>query len=228
MEQGVVRGADGTAQIRPPRPAGVDLGKVGGCLDEVLWCHDALLRLLPDLGFGDERDDGKRLHVRALKFGVQAVIQSNPYQGVRKALGTVAVVVGEAYQKQLVAVAVVPTARRAWYPRTAGRRARFPSRPAGRTSPAPRSAPWPPAARSAASPAPATDPSPSSDAAAAAPCRPCPAARSRSAPASASFELARRPAIHRGEVHRRAAGHELPHFLEGQSLSVSSFKIILR
>ena len=44
VEQGVVRGADGAAQIRPTRPAGVDLHKVGGYLQEVLWIHDTTLR----------------------------------------------------------------------------------------------------------------------------------------------------------------------------------------
>lgn len=48
VEQGVVRGADGSAQIRPPRPAGVDLHKGGGELQEVFRLHDALLRLFAD------------------------------------------------------------------------------------------------------------------------------------------------------------------------------------
>ena len=106
VEHGVVRGADGAAQIRPPWPAGVGLREVGGYLQEVLRRHDALLRLFPDLRFGDERDDGKRLHVRALKFGAQAVLQSNPRQGVGEAPGVVAVIVGESYQEEIVAVAV--------------------------------------------------------------------------------------------------------------------------
>ena len=77
MEHGVVRGAGGTAQIRLSRPAGVDLRKVGGYLQKVLRRHDALLRLFPDLGFGDERDDGERLDVLVLKLGTQAVLELN-------------------------------------------------------------------------------------------------------------------------------------------------------
>ena len=48
VEQGVVRGADRTAQISPPRPAGVDLHKGGGELQEVFRLHDTLLRLFSD------------------------------------------------------------------------------------------------------------------------------------------------------------------------------------
>ena len=38
----------GAAQISPPRPAGVDLHKGGGELQEVFRLHDALLRLFSD------------------------------------------------------------------------------------------------------------------------------------------------------------------------------------
>ena len=44
MELGVVRGADGAAQVRPARPAGVDLRKVGGYLQQVIRLHDATSR----------------------------------------------------------------------------------------------------------------------------------------------------------------------------------------
>ena len=106
MEQGVVRGADGTAQIRPSRPAGVGFGKADGYLQEVLQIHDALLRLFPDLRFGGERDDGERLDVLALEFGPQATYQLYPRQGVGEALGVAAVILSEVYQEKLVAVAV--------------------------------------------------------------------------------------------------------------------------
>ena len=100
--------ADGTAKIRPSRPAGVGLGKVDGDLQEALRLHGALLRLFPDLRFGGERDDGERLHVRTLELRAQAGLQPNPRQGVGEALGGVAIITGEAYQEELVAVAAHP------------------------------------------------------------------------------------------------------------------------
>ena len=132
--------------------------------------------------------------------------------------------------------------RPAWPAPTAGRAARPPPpaaarpppcRPARRASTAPRrdgprSARWPRAARSAAPPAPATDPSPSSGTAAAAPCRPCPAARR---PKRASVRLVNSYVDSRSSPAKSTAALPATNIRTSsrvESLSVSSFKIILR
>ena len=86
-------------RLRPPRPARVDVREVGSELQQVIRLHGTLRRLFPDLRLGDERDDGKRLDVRVLEFGAQAVLQPNSRQGVREALGFVAVIVGKSVSR---------------------------------------------------------------------------------------------------------------------------------
>ena len=67
----------------------------------MLRLHGTLLRLLADFRVGDKRDDRKRIDVRALQFGAQVVLEPNAHQGVWEALGTVAVIVGDAYEEEL-------------------------------------------------------------------------------------------------------------------------------